>query len=45
MTGDVDVYSLTGIDREEWLIIGMDFGGGVRPARAPRNCGTEVADG
>jgi hypothetical protein len=28
MTGTVDIYSLTGIDREEWLIVGLDFGGG-----------------
>jgi hypothetical protein len=28
ITGTVDVYSLTGIDPEEWLIIGLDFGGG-----------------
>jgi hypothetical protein len=28
MTGNVDVYSLTGIDSEEWLIVGLDFGGG-----------------
>jgi hypothetical protein len=28
MTGTVDVYSLTGIDWEKWLIVGLDFGGG-----------------
>lgn len=28
MTGNVNVYSLTGIDHEEWQIIGLDFGGG-----------------
>lgn len=28
MTGSVDVYSLTGIDPDEWQIIGLDFGAG-----------------
>ena len=28
MTGSVDIYSLTGVDRDEWVIIGLDFGGG-----------------
>ncbi|MGH3642537.1 MAG: hypothetical protein ACRDUX_26315 [Mycobacterium sp.] len=28
MTGDVDEYSLTGVDRDKWVIIGLDFGGG-----------------
>jgi hypothetical protein len=28
MTGNVDVCSLTGIDFDEWQIIGIDFGGG-----------------
>jgi hypothetical protein len=28
MTGNVDVYSITGIDHKEWQIIGLDFGGG-----------------
>jgi hypothetical protein len=28
LTEPVDVYDLTGIDRDEWLIVGLDFGGG-----------------
>jgi hypothetical protein len=28
MTGTDDVYTLTGINPEEWVIIGLDFGGG-----------------
>ncbi|CAM5737143.1 hypothetical protein MAUB1S_01796 [Mycolicibacterium aubagnense] len=28
MTGPTDIYDYTGIDREEWQIIGLDFGGG-----------------
>jgi hypothetical protein len=28
MYGPADVYELTGIDSEEWLIVGLDFGGG-----------------
>lgn len=28
MTGTRDLYDLTGIDPEEWLIIGLDLGGG-----------------
>ncbi|RDH75497.1 hypothetical protein DVS77_26215 [Mycolicibacterium moriokaense] len=28
LTGPVDIYDLTGVDRDEWLIIGLDFGGG-----------------
>jgi hypothetical protein len=28
MTGPADVYDLTGIDRDEWLIVGLDIGGG-----------------
>ncbi|MPV50132.1 hypothetical protein GCG21_08960 [Pseudactinotalea sp. HY160] len=28
LTGDVDMYSLAGIDRDEWTIIGLEFGGG-----------------
>jgi hypothetical protein len=28
MTGTEDVYSLTGIDHDEWQIIGLDFGAG-----------------
>jgi hypothetical protein len=27
MTGTVDVYTLTGIDFDEWQIVGLDFGG------------------
>lgn len=28
MTGPVGVYELTGINPDEWLIVGLDFGGG-----------------
>jgi hypothetical protein len=28
MTGPVDLYDLTGVDPDEWLIVGLDFGGG-----------------
>ncbi|MFF0707412.1 hypothetical protein [Gordonia sputi] len=28
MTGDDSVYSMTGVDREQWTIIGLDLGGG-----------------
>ena len=28
MNGSTDVYDLTGIDRDEWQIIGLDFGAG-----------------
>lgn len=28
MTGQESIYNWTGIDRDEWLIIGLDFGGG-----------------
>ena len=28
MTGTVGVYELTGIDRDEWLIVGLEFAGG-----------------
>lgn len=28
LTGPVDIYDLTGVDRDEWQIIGLDFGGG-----------------
>jgi hypothetical protein len=35
LTGTVDVYSLTGIDREEWMIIGLDFGGGESGMHEP----------
>jgi hypothetical protein len=28
MTGQVGVYELTGIDPEEWQIVGLDLGGG-----------------
>jgi hypothetical protein len=35
MTGEVDVYSLTGVDENEWVIIGLDFGGGESGMHAP----------
>lgn len=35
MTGTVDVYTLTGIDPDEWLIVGLDFGGGESGMRNP----------
>jgi hypothetical protein len=28
ITGNVDIYSFTGIDRDKWFIVGLDFGGG-----------------
>lgn len=28
LTGDEDLYTLTGIDRDEWIIVGLDWGGG-----------------
>lgn len=30
MTGTTDIYSLTGIDHDEWQIIGLDFGAGLK---------------
>jgi hypothetical protein len=35
MTGSVDVYSLTGIDHDEWQIIGLDFGAGESGTHEP----------
>lgn len=35
MTGPDDIYSLTGIDPEEWLIIGLDFGAGETGRHMP----------
>lgn len=28
LTGDVSIYTITKIDRDEWTIIGLDWGGG-----------------
>ncbi|WP_396909545.1 hypothetical protein [Mycolicibacterium sp.] len=28
MTGSEDIYDFTGIDRDEWQIVGLDLGGG-----------------
>lgn len=30
LTGDVDMYTLAGIDRDEWSIIGLEWSGGER---------------
>lgn len=35
LTGPVDIYDLTGVDRDEWLIVGLDFGGGETGMHTP----------
>ncbi|MDP7724762.1 hypothetical protein [Mycobacterium sp. TY814] len=35
LTGTVDVYTLTGVDRDEFAIIGLDFGGGESGMHQP----------
>jgi hypothetical protein len=35
LTGPVDIYDLTGVDRDEWLIIGLNFGGGETGMHTP----------
>lgn len=35
MTGPVNLYDLTGIDSDEWQIIGLDFGAGERGRHTP----------
>lgn len=35
LTGLEDIYDFTGVDRDEWLIIGLDFGGGERGMHDP----------
>jgi hypothetical protein len=44
MTGDVDVYSLTGVDPEEWVIIGLDFGGGESGLHLPHVIAVRTSD-
>jgi hypothetical protein len=34
-TGDDSIYTLTGVDQDEWSIIGLEFGGGERGFSAP----------
>jgi hypothetical protein len=36
MTGRADVYSLTGVDHDEWQIIGLDFGAGETGWHTPQ---------
>lgn len=35
LTGQEDIYDWTGIDRDEWLIVGLDFGAGETSAHEP----------
>lgn len=35
MTGQTDIYDYTGIDRDEWMIVGLDFGGGEAGMQDP----------
>ncbi len=35
MTGPTDIYDYTGVDRDEWMIVGLDFGGGESGMQNP----------
>lgn len=35
MTGDESIYTITGVDRDEWQIVGLDIGAGESGTHAP----------
>ncbi|QZH58868.1 hypothetical protein K1X22_21820 [Mycolicibacterium farcinogenes] len=35
LTGPTDIYDYTGVDRDEWTIVGLDFGGGETGMHTP----------
>lgn len=43
-TGPTDIYDYTGVDRDEWQIIGLDFGGGESGMHKPHVIAVRVSE-